>query len=78
MNVLFIGPLPEPMTGQALACRVLFEQLSKANRVDLINLNKRDFRQGLSSGSRVTEVISILARTLAKRGAADVIVLDHF
>jgi glycosyltransferase involved in cell wall biosynthesis len=75
MNVLFIGPLPEPMTGQALACRVLFDHLCKANRVDLIDLNKRDFRQGLSSGSRVAEVISILARILAQRGAADVLYL---
>ena len=29
MNVLFIGPLPEPMTGQSLACQVFIDELKK-------------------------------------------------
>jgi hypothetical protein len=75
MNVLFIGPLPEPMTGQAFACRALFDHLSRTHRIDLIDLNRRDFKQGLSSFSRVREIVSILGRTLAKRRSAAAVYL---
>jgi glycosyltransferase involved in cell wall biosynthesis len=74
-TILFIGPLPEPVTGQSLACRVLLEGLPKEYRVELIDLSKREFKQGLSSLSRVTDVLGILWRVWRKRRAADVIYL---
>ena len=75
MEILFIGPLPEPMTGQALACRVFLDRLPKEHTVNLINLSKRDFRQGFSSISRASEVVTILWRIWRKHKAADVIYL---
>jgi glycosyltransferase involved in cell wall biosynthesis len=75
MTVLFIGPLPDPITGQALACRVFLDRLPKEHRVDLINLSKRDFRQGFSSLSRAADVIRILWRIWRRRKTADFIYL---
>src|SRR5438309_10194867 len=75
MTVLFIGPLPEPVTGQSLACRVFLEELSREHRVELIDLSKKDFRQGFSSGSRVKEILKILWGIWRKRKSANVIYL---
>jgi glycosyltransferase involved in cell wall biosynthesis len=75
MRVLFIGPLPEPTTGQSLACRVLLDGLTENHEVDVIDLSKKDFRQGISSSSRIAEIAGVLWRVFRKRGAADVIYL---
>ena len=74
-SVLFIGPLPEPITGQSLACQVFYEELQVRHRVALINLSKAEFRQGVSSSSRVLEVLGILRDVVRKRRDADVIYL---
>ena len=75
MRLLFIGPLPEPMTGQALACRVILDRLPKTHRVDLINLSKPDFRPGFSSLSRASEVVRILWAVWRKEKMADAVYL---
>ena len=74
-TLLFIGPLPEPVTGQSLACRVLLDGLPTAYRVELIDLSKKEFTQGISSHSRVIDVARILWRVWRRRGGADVIYL---
>ena len=74
-SVLFIGPLPEPITGQSLACQVFYEGLQTRHQVDLINLSKAGFKQGVSSSSRVLEVLGILRDVARKRRTADVIYL---
>ena len=75
MTMLFIGPLPEPVTGQSLACRVLLDGLPKEYRVELVDLTKKEFTQGLSSLSRVGQVAGIIWRVWKKRPGADVIYL---
>jgi glycosyltransferase involved in cell wall biosynthesis len=75
MTILFIGPLPEPVTGQSIACRVLLEGLRSEHHVELVDLSKKDFRQGLSSTKRVVEVARILWRIWRTRQRADVIYL---
>ena len=60
MKILFIGPLPGPMTGQSLACQVFFDSLRKSHIVDLIDLSKNSFSQGLNSLERVGEVLKIV------------------
>jgi glycosyltransferase involved in cell wall biosynthesis len=75
MTILFIGPLPEPVTGQSIACRVLFDALRTEHRVELVDLSKKDFRQGLSSTTRVVEIGRILWRIWRTRRRADVIYL---
>jgi glycosyltransferase involved in cell wall biosynthesis len=73
MRMLFIGPLPEPVTGQSLACRVLLDGLPPWYQVDLVDLSKKEFVQGVSSWSRVVEVLRILGAVWRSRSHADAI-----
>ena len=75
MTILFIGPLPEPVTGQSLACRVLLDGLVQTHTVDVVDLSKKEFTQGISSSSRVGEVLRSLWRIWRRRGRADVVYL---
>lgn len=72
MRILFIGTLPEPVTGQSIACRVLLEGLRSEHDVEVVDLSKKDFRQGLSSTTRVVEVARILRHVWRTRNTADV------
>ncbi|MGD9905094.1 MAG: glycosyltransferase family 4 protein [Vicinamibacterales bacterium] len=74
--MLFIGPLPEPVTGQSLACRVLLDGLPAGYRVELVDMAKREFTQGVSSLSRVAQVARILWRVWRRRRHADVVYLN--
>jgi glycosyltransferase involved in cell wall biosynthesis len=73
MRILFIGPLPEPVTGQSLACQVLLDGLKIGNLVDVVDLNKSGFKQGVSSISRILEVALIAWRVWRLRKKARVI-----
>ncbi len=73
--MLFIGPLPQPVTGQSLACRVLLEGLPRRYRLELVDLTKRGFVQGVDSLSRVAEVAGIVWRVWRTHARADVIYL---
>jgi glycosyltransferase involved in cell wall biosynthesis len=75
MKVLFIGPLPEPVTGQSLACRILLDALSMHHEVDVVDLNKGGFSQGISSVGRVIGVLRIAWRVLRAHRRCDVIYL---
>lgn len=59
-TILFIGPLPEPVTGQSLACQVFFDALQSSHRVEVINLSKRGFAHGIDSLARIGEVFSFI------------------
>lgn len=75
-SVLFIGPLPEPTTGQSLACQVLLDALLREGyRVEVVNLSKSDFRQGVSSLARIREVLGFIWHIWRRRKAHDVIYL---
>jgi glycosyltransferase involved in cell wall biosynthesis len=75
MNVLFIGPLPGPVTGQSLACQVLLDGLRQRHQVAVVDLSKKEFKQGISSRSRVKEVLNVLRQVWRVRSAADAIYL---
>jgi glycosyltransferase involved in cell wall biosynthesis len=62
MTVLFVGPLPEPTTGQSLACQVFLEALEKTEVVEIVNLSKPTFIQGANSLGRSFQVLSIIWR----------------
>lgn len=75
MRILFIGPLPDPVTGQALISKVLVDALSPAHTVDVVNLSKKSFQDGLITTSRLVEVLRILKGVWRRRNHADVIYL---
>jgi glycosyltransferase involved in cell wall biosynthesis len=72
-RLLFLGPLPEPTTGQSLACKVLLDGLRNDYDVDVVDLNKKTFKQGVSSFGRIGEVISMIARAARKQRDVDLI-----
>jgi len=64
MKVLFIAPLPPPVTGQSVAVQALLDQLTADGHIVVsINMSKNSFRQGVSSLSRVLEVLRVVWRT---------------
>jgi glycosyltransferase involved in cell wall biosynthesis len=70
MRVLFIAPLPDPVTGQSLACQVLLDGLKAAGHaVDTININKASLKSGDGSWARIQDVMRYAwrARRLAPR-----------
>lgn len=67
-DILFIAPVPPPITGQSVACKALYDDLVVCGyRVRLVNLSKGTLKQGVSSISRFWEIARLLARTLRLR-----------
>jgi len=62
MRVLFIAPLPDPVTGQSLACRVFLDELEKHHQVEVININKSSLKSGVAGGTlgRAREVLGFV------------------
>lgn len=59
MKLLFIAPVPPPITGQSLAVQVFKEAASQRHNVNLIDLAKSSFNAGLSSLGRVFDIVRI-------------------
>lgn len=74
-RLLFIGPLPEPTTGQSLACKVLLDGLRHNYEIDVVDLRKEQFQQGVNSLGRVREVTDAVAAVRKRQRHADVIYL---
>lgn len=74
-RLLFIGPLPEPTTGQSLACKVLLDALHDTYDVTVVDLRKESFRQGANSLARIREVGAAIANVRRAQHAADIIYL---
>lgn len=74
MRILFIAPLPPGITGQSLACQVLFESLVKdGHHLDVININKSSFKSGEHSWRRIFESLGYALRALVAAPRADII-----
>jgi glycosyltransferase involved in cell wall biosynthesis len=72
-RLLFIGPLPEPVTGHSLACEVLLKALQASYDVDVVDLNKNSFREGIDSLARVGEVLKNIVDVARYQKFADLI-----
>lgn len=75
MKILFIGPLPEPVTGHSLACKVFLDALRPDHEVQVVNLSKDSFGEGVSSAGRVIEVFGVLRNVWRKKCGQDAIYL---
>lgn len=75
MKVLFIGPLPNPITGHSLACKVFLEEIRKHHEVDVINLSKNSFKTGINSLYRILEILRIIWTVWQKQKKTDLIYL---
>jgi len=75
MRILFVAPLPPPLTGQSIACEALLLELRKRHTIEIINFNKGTLRQGISSFARIIEVVMILCSIFRRSSNVDVIYL---
>jgi len=75
MNVLFIGPLPPPITGQSLACKIFLEELNQYHHVDVVDINKQSLSDDDNLINRIKEVVIILKNVWRKRNNKDIIYL---
>lgn len=75
MKVLFIAPLPDPVTGQSLACRVFLDELEQRHEVDVININKSSLKSGVMGGTlgRVREVLAFVMQAWRRSRSAELI-----
>lgn len=75
MKVLFIAPLPDPVTGQSLACRVFLDELEQRHEVDVININKSSLKSGVMGGTlgRVREVLTFVMQAWRRSRSAELI-----
>ena len=73
MKILFIAPLPPPITGQSLASKVFLDELVKSHTVEVINLSKESYKHGVTSFKRIIQVVALLKEVLHKRENADII-----
>jgi glycosyltransferase involved in cell wall biosynthesis len=74
-RVLFIGPLPPPVTGHSLACQVLHDALGPTHDVTLVNLRKESLESGITSVGRLGEIFSVFRKVWRGRRDASVIYL---
>lgn len=75
MKILYIAPLPPPINGHSLVSKVLYDELSCHHEVEVVNLSKNSFVQGVDSFGRVLEVLSLLKETWSKKKRVDAVYL---
>jgi len=75
MKILFIAPLPPPLSGHSLAAKILLDELVKHNRVEVVDFKKDVFKQGVYSLNRIVQILKILTEIWHKKKDADVIYL---
>lgn len=75
MKILFIAPLPPPITGQSIVSKVLLDELIKFHQADVANFSKSGFKSGVNSFKRIVEVIDLLKCIWHKKKDVDVIYL---
>lgn len=67
-SILFIAPLPPPVTGQSVASVTLLEDLERNNiKVKVVNLSKQSFKSGFTSFWRALEIVGVLIKVLMAR-----------
>jgi glycosyltransferase involved in cell wall biosynthesis len=75
MKILFIAPLPPPLTGQSLAAKILLDELVTHNRVEVVDFRKDVFKQGVCSVNRIAQILKILTEIWQKKKDSDLIYL---
>lgn len=73
MQILFIAPLPPPITGHALAANTFYDEISKLYNVNLVNLSKDGLINGVSSTKRLFQVVKILSQVKRSIQNSDII-----
>lgn len=76
LRVLFLAPLPPPITGQSVAAYAFLNQMKfDGCEVVVINMSKKTFRQGFSSFRRFFEVLTLVWHTWRAGRGFDIVYL---
>lgn len=74
MEILFIAPLPMPVTGQSIACQVLYENMKyHGYNVTVINLSKESLESGKFSLKRIKQVLNFFRLVFNSRSNKNII-----
>jgi glycosyltransferase involved in cell wall biosynthesis len=60
MKILYVAPLPPPITGHSLVSKVLLDELVKFHKVVIIDLSKESFKEGVDGFKRIAKICKIL------------------
>lgn len=75
LNILFIAPIPPPLTGQSIASDVLLRYLQRYHTVKVVDYSKETLVQGVTSIKRIIEVIRVLLKIWLEKDEFDIIYL---
>jgi glycosyltransferase involved in cell wall biosynthesis len=75
MNILYIAPLPPPITGHSLVSKVLLDKLVKSHNVEVIDLSKDSFKEGVDGLKRIVQISDILRSIVLRKTGSDRIYL---
>lgn len=73
MKILFIAPLPPPVTGQTVASSALLADLSRRHVVSAIDYSRRGLVRGFASGRHIRKVASVLWRVWRGKKGKDAV-----
>jgi glycosyltransferase involved in cell wall biosynthesis len=75
MKILYIAPIPPPITGHSIASKVLLDELILHHDPSLVNMSKNNFEEGVDGIKRFYQVFKFLKTILLNRHKHDVIYL---
>ncbi|SEW14996.1 glycosyltransferase family 4 protein [Kaistella antarctica] len=73
MKILFIAPIPPPIDGQSKASNMVLEMVKKKYDVSVVNLSKKNLKNGKISLSRISDIFSVIKQVLQNRKKNDLI-----
>lgn len=75
MKILFIAPIPPPITGHSLAAKVFLDYLTPFSNLEVVNLSKQSFKGGADTIKRFLEIGILLNQIFQKKRNKDLIYL---
>lgn len=75
MNILFLAPLPPPITGHSIVSKVLLDHLRIEHNVRVVDLSLGSSNDGSVTYLRSIEVLKVLFQVLKERRSVDAIYL---
>ena len=75
-RILYIAPLPPPVTGQSVACRALYTKIKKDYDVVLVNYAKSTFRSGITSINRIIEILRLWIQVARYQQLVDLVYVN--
>lgn len=73
MKILFVAPIPPPITGHSLVSKCLLDFLKQQDEVKVVNLSKDSIEEGLGGRKRILQLFNIFLAIYKAKKNVDVI-----